>query len=95
MLTSGGLTTDMDGTTCILVSNEQSTRERLITLWHEVIHLIRTAGSFSQEEEDVERYAILLADACPEALAWSGIPPYGNDLTTTANTPPQHHAEPQ
>jgi hypothetical protein len=61
------------GVPVILIDSEQSHPEKLVSLWHEVVHLLRMAGGFSQDELEVEDAAKRLADACPDALAWVGI----------------------
>lgn len=61
------------GNPVILIESEQPHGEKLVTLWHEVVHLLRMAGGFSQDENDVEEWAKRLAAVCPEALEWVGI----------------------
>jgi len=61
------------GTPVILIDSEQPRAEKLSALWHEVVHLLRAAGGYSQDEADVEAAAQRLAIACPEALEWVGI----------------------
>jgi hypothetical protein len=61
------------GNPVILLDSEQPHGEKLVTLWHEIIHLLRMAGGYSQDEEDVEAWAKRLAATCPDALAWVGI----------------------
>ena len=71
LLVSGGLSYRVP-TKCpvILIDSEQSQDEQLLALWHEIVHLIRSAGDGPQDEESVEAAAIKLAAACPEALDW-------------------------
>lgn len=57
----------------ILIDAEQPHDQKLLTLWHEVVHLLRMAGNYSQDEAQVEEAAHRLAAACPDALAWVGI----------------------
>lgn len=61
------------GVPTILIDSEQPHGQKLVTLWHEVVHLMQMAGGFSQDEDDVEAAAKRLAAACPEALEWVGI----------------------
>jgi hypothetical protein len=60
-------------TPVILIDSEQSHGEKLVTLWHEIVHLLRMAGNFNQDETDVEEWAERLAAVCPDALKWVGI----------------------
>lgn len=74
LLTSGGLSTVLaTGQPVILIGVDQPHSEKLVCLWHEVVHLLRDAGGYDQDEDDVEAAAHRLAAACPEALAWVGI----------------------
>lgn len=72
LLTSGQLTV-RQGVPIILIDSEQPHAEKLVTLWHEVVHLLRACGGYSQDEASVEDAAKRLAAACPEALEWVGI----------------------
>ena len=72
LLTSGHLTVRR-GVPIILIDSEQPHAEKLVTLWHEVVHLLRACGGYSQDEASVEDAAKRLAAACPEALEWVGI----------------------
>jgi hypothetical protein len=61
------------GNLVIMIDSEQPHSEKLLTLWHEVVHLLRMAGGYSQDEEEVEEWAKRLSTVCPDALAWVGI----------------------
>tara|TARA_B110001469_G_C9482088_1_gene241668 strand:+ start:224 stop:451 length:228 start_codon:yes stop_codon:yes gene_type:complete len=55
----------------ILIDSDQSKSEQNLTLWHEVVHLLRDAGGgVDQTEADVEACAVKLAQACPDATDW-------------------------
>lgn len=88
MLVAGQLSYDMEaGQAVIRVDSEILPKsERSHTLWHETIHLLRMAGNFSQDEDDVERYAAILAAACPEIIDWVGLG--GEDLTASHKSHP-------
>jgi hypothetical protein len=73
LLTNGGLSSAPNGVPVILIASDQAHREKLVTLWHEIVHLMRMAGGYSQDEASVEAAAQRLAAACPEALEWVGI----------------------
>jgi hypothetical protein len=72
LLTSGQLSV-RKGVPTILIDSEQEHSEKLVSLWHEVVHLLRAVGGYSQDEADVEAWAKRLAATCPDALAWVGI----------------------
>jgi hypothetical protein len=72
LLTSGQLSV-RKGVPTILIDSEQEHSEKLVSLWHEVVHLLRAVGGYSQDEAGVEAWAKRLAAACPDALAWVGI----------------------
>jgi hypothetical protein len=58
----------------VLVNSEDSKHEQTITLWHEIVHLIKHAGGQppqSQDEDEVEAAARKLAECCPEILQWA------------------------
>ena len=83
LLTSGQLRQRLDtGVPVILIDSEQPHAEKLVTLWHEVVHLLRAAGNYSQDEASVEDAAHRLAAACPEALAWVGIHEANDEMTS-------------
>lgn len=73
MLTNGGLSSAPNGIPVILIAADQPHQQKLVTLWHEVVHLMRMAGGYTQDEASVEDAAQRLATACPEALTWVGI----------------------
>ena len=74
LLTSGGLTRESaTGTIVILVDETLSRQETAVTVWHELVHLIKSAGHSSQKEEDVESIAQQLALDFPQILEWVGI----------------------
>ncbi len=75
MLVAGQLAHDQEaGQAVIRVDNHHTDgSDWPVTLWHEVIHLLRMAGDFSQDEDDVERYAKILAITCPEIVDWVGL----------------------
>ena len=71
LLVQGMLGKDKSGNAVIIIDNKgNSDEERNITLWHEVVHLLRHVGGHSQDEESVEDAARRLAKACPEAINW-------------------------
>lgn len=49
--------------------------EAILTLWHEIVHVLLMAGGQPQphDEAGVERLAAKLAAACPEVLALCGV----------------------
>jgi hypothetical protein len=77
MLISGMLakgTDDLEGRHLVLVNSEDSEEEQTITLWHEIVHLIRLAGGLPEElhdEKEIEAAARKIAEACPEILEWA------------------------
>ena len=78
LFSSGGLTRTLPthatpGVPVILVDSEQSDQEKAVTVWHEVVHLMKSAGGDSQDEGQVEQFAQRLAGAFPEVLDWVGI----------------------
>ncbi len=73
LLTNGGLYSPPNGVPVILIASDQPHKEKLVTLWHEIVHLMRMAGGYTQDEASVEDAAHRLATACPEALEWVGI----------------------
>ena len=89
LLTSGGLSTVLaTGQPVILIGVDQPHSEKLVCLWHEVVHLLREAGGYDQDEDDVEAAAQRLAAACPEALEWVGIRE-ANDRTLATQPAPK------
>ncbi len=72
LLVSGMLCTTDDGRPVILISDDQSDEEKAISIWHEVVHLLRMAGEGNQCEEEVEAAALKLAEVCPEVIKWVG-----------------------
>jgi Zn-dependent peptidase ImmA (M78 family) len=70
LLSAGMIGCDDDGI-LILIDSEQSKLQQNITLWHEVVHLLRDAGGVDQSEIEVEEYAKKLAEACPNAIDWT------------------------
>ena len=69
LLVSGQIGCDEKGPV-ILIDSEQSRSEQNVTLWHEVVHLLRDAGCVDQSESEVEACAVKLAAACPDAIDW-------------------------
>jgi hypothetical protein len=62
LLVSGMLATDEVGV-CVVIDSEQDDVEKVKAFWHEVLHLFGLA-----DEVQVERIALLLAEACPSVL---------------------------
>ena len=94
LLTNGGLSSAPNGVPVILIASDQPHQEKLVTLWHEVVHLMRMVGGFDQDEASVEDAAQRLAAACPEALAWVGIheantQPSGGTSASASGSPTQ------
>lgn len=73
LLVAGQLRFRKTGTPVILVDDEQDDRQKAITVWHEILHLLRMAGNHSQDENEVERDAVKLAEVFPEILVWAGV----------------------
>ncbi len=73
LITDGLLCTKGGNKPVILIDSDLSREEKLLTLWHEVVHLLRFAGGHDQDEDDVEQWAKRLAEVCPEALEWVGL----------------------
>lgn len=63
MLVSGMLATDDKGPIILINSEEEPPHEQVITLWHEVLHLLGMTDEFLCDE-----YAMRLADAAPDIL---------------------------
>jgi hypothetical protein len=72
MLVNGQLATDEHGPV-ILIDSEQEEYEQVVTLWHEVLHLLGMT-----DEGAVERIAARLAHACDTVL---------RDLSSNINVP--------
>jgi len=74
MLIPGQLRVNPGKEYLVLVNSEDTEQERAITLWHEIVHLIKDAGGMppeEQNEEEVEATAKKLAECCPEILQWA------------------------
>ena len=69
LLTDAALTTRA-GRPAILISDTLPPAELAIALWHEVVHLLRSAGGYDQSEADVESAAQGLAKTCPQIVEW-------------------------
>lgn len=73
LLTCGMLVSGPHGIK-ILLDEDLSKDETAITLWHEVVHIIRAMNSNgNSDEEEVERDAKRLALAFPEIVDWAGL----------------------
>ena len=62
LLVQGQLATDDNGI-LLLIDSEQPDAEKIVTIWHETLHLLGLT-----DEEQVESMANKLAAACPEIL---------------------------
>lgn len=85
MLTCGGLGTGPNGH-FILLSDALNRSEAAETIWHEVIHLLKSSNPEAVHDEDaIEKAAKKLAAACPEVVEWCGLerqfPPEPEKLT--------------
>ncbi len=54
----------------IVVDSDVPKSEWPVILWHEMVHLIRSAGGYDQSEDSVEAAAVKLAACCPEIVEW-------------------------
>lgn len=58
----------------ILLDSEQTPTEAAHTLWHELVHLLLILGGRTDhDEEQVDKIAARLAQACPEVLTLCGL----------------------
>lgn len=60
----------------IMIDSEQDERNRLVTLWHETVHLLMFASGIpavEHNEELIESIAQKLANCCPEILRVCGL----------------------
>lgn len=73
LLVKGMLGTAPGRSAVILVGEGQSRPEEAVTLWHELIHLLKMAGGDDQDEEMIEQAAKHLATLYPEIRKWVGL----------------------
>lgn len=72
LLTCGGLASGPNGPV-ILIAEGLSRADAAETLWHEIIHLIKSANpKATHDEVEIELAATKLAETCPEVLGWCG-----------------------
>lgn len=75
MLVQGQLATDAGGPLILINSEEEPPHEQVVTLFHEVLHLLGMTDEFLCDE-----YAMKLADAAPDILRRLAhninVPPY-------------------
>lgn len=72
LLTYGMLCSGPNGIV-ILISEGSSKREAAKTIWHEIVHVIKSAVPGDQNEDEVEAIAERLTTACPDVLSWCGV----------------------
>ena len=73
LLTRGCLGSAPGRSAVILISDDMEWQEEAVTLWHEVIHLLKMAGNDDHDEEMIEMTAQHLATLYPEIRKWVGI----------------------
>lgn len=68
----------------ILLANDLNRQEAAVTLWHEVLHMLkRTSDSGPHDESEIEKLANKLGAACPEVITLCGLDRYFTDVNKT------------
>lgn len=73
LLTSGGMGNG-PGRIFILVADDLTRAEAEITVWHEIVHVMKmAAGHVAHDEQEIDRIATKLAQVCPEVIELCGL----------------------
>lgn len=57
----------------INIAEGQSKEDAIQTVWHEILHVVISAGGGNHDESKIEEIAKRLSTACPEILELTGI----------------------
>lgn len=58
----------------ILLADDLTRDEATVTLWHEIVHILKKVGGHAEHNEDeIDALAQKLATACPEVLELCGV----------------------
>ena len=73
LLSSGGMGYG-PGSIFILLADDLNRDEATVTLWHEIVHILKKVGGHAEHDEDeVDALAKKLAAVCPEILELCGV----------------------